>query len=151
MDRTSRILQDLYDSEINFTIAAFWNGGFQINLGLGDEVNGFDAEGEADNIVDAVEWLRVEAIEKYPESVLQKLIDDDLTCSAGATTTMVVYCAHNCDTEFETEVEELECGAGQIVCLECDGSGRCLFPPEMVGGELACVDCKGTGRQLVSI
>ncbi|MCK1438416.1 hypothetical protein [Bradyrhizobium sp. 15] len=82
---------------------------------------------------------------------MQKLIDDDLTCSAGATTTMVVYCAHNCDTEFETEVEELECGAGQIVCLECDGSGRCLFPPEMVGGELACVDCKGMGRQLVSI
>ncbi|WP_368507489.1 hypothetical protein [Bradyrhizobium lupini] len=64
---------------------------------------------------------------------------------------MLVYCAHNCNTEFETEVEELECGAGQIVCLECDGSGRCLFPPEMVGGELACVDCKGTGRQLVSI
>lgn len=72
MDRTSRILQDLYDSEINFTIAAFWNGGFQINLGPGDEVNGFDAEGEADNIVDAVEWLRVEAIENYPESVFAK-------------------------------------------------------------------------------
>ncbi|MCK1387340.1 hypothetical protein [Bradyrhizobium sp. 21] len=69
MDRTARILQDLYDSEINFTIATFWHAGFQIKLGLGDEVNGFDATGTADNLVDAVEWLRVQAIKKYPESV----------------------------------------------------------------------------------
>jgi|tagenome__1003787_1003787.scaffolds.fasta_scaffold16060418_1 hypothetical protein len=72
----------------------------------------------------------------------------DITAPAGR---MLVYCAHNCNTEFETDVEDCGCGAGEIVCLECDGSGRCLFPAEMVGGELACVDCKGTGRQLVSL
>ena len=72
MDRTSRILQDLYDSEINFTIAAFWDGGFQVKVGLGDEVNGFAAVETADDIVDAIEWLRVEAIERFPESVFAK-------------------------------------------------------------------------------
>jgi hypothetical protein len=70
MDRNSRILQDLYDNEINFTIATFWDGGFQIKLG--DELNGFDATGTAGNLVDAVEWLRLQAIEIYPESVFAK-------------------------------------------------------------------------------
>ncbi|MGY8633566.1 hypothetical protein RAD15_13895 [Bradyrhizobium sp. 14AA] len=27
-DPTARVLQDLYDSEINFTIATFWDAGF---------------------------------------------------------------------------------------------------------------------------
>jgi len=66
MDRIVRILQGLYDSEINFTIATFWDAGFQVKLG--DELNGFAATGTAANLIDAVEWLSAQAIEKYPES-----------------------------------------------------------------------------------
>src|SRR4051794_41297797 len=36
------ILQDLYDSEINYTIATFWDAGFRVMLG--DDLDGFIAE-----------------------------------------------------------------------------------------------------------
>jgi hypothetical protein len=61
------ILQDMYDSEINFSIVTFWDGGFYIKLG--DDMNGFDAKGNAKDFASAVEWLRVQAIEKYPDSI----------------------------------------------------------------------------------
>jgi hypothetical protein len=38
-------LQALYDSEINFTISTFWDVGFTWKLG--DDMNGFVADGEA--------------------------------------------------------------------------------------------------------
>lgn len=65
---------------------------------------------------------------------------------------LVVYCAHNGNTEVEEEVRDLGCGAGEIRCLECGGDGNWgKFAPEIVGPDCTCVDCKGTGRQLVSI
>jgi len=39
------ILQDLYDSEINFSISSFWDAGFEVKLG--DDLNGFVASGIA--------------------------------------------------------------------------------------------------------
>ena len=66
-DKIARIFQDLYDSEINFAIATFWDCGFAIRLG--DPLNGFTATGNARNFAEAVEWLRILAIEHYPESV----------------------------------------------------------------------------------
>ena len=30
MDPTVRLLQDLYNSEINYTIATFWDAGFRV-------------------------------------------------------------------------------------------------------------------------
>jgi hypothetical protein len=48
-------LQALYDSEINFTITTFWDAGFKWKLG--DDMNGFDAEGEARTMKEAVEQL----------------------------------------------------------------------------------------------
>jgi hypothetical protein len=60
------IIQDLYDSEINFSIVTFWDAGFQVRLG--DDINGFGAKGNAEDFACAVEWLKVRAIEKYPES-----------------------------------------------------------------------------------
>ncbi|WP_407188595.1 hypothetical protein [Bradyrhizobium centrosematis] len=68
---TAHILQDLYDSEINFAIATFWDCGFEIRLG--DPLNGFAAIGNADNFAEAVEWLRVLAIQNYPESMFAKV------------------------------------------------------------------------------
>jgi hypothetical protein len=69
-DRTALILQDLYDSEINFSIVTFFDNGFEVKLG--DDMNGFVASGNAQEFENAVEWLRVRAIEKYPESTFAK-------------------------------------------------------------------------------
>jgi hypothetical protein len=69
-DRSEMILQDLYDSEINFSIVTFWDSG--ITVKLGDDMNGFVAVGGAQYFADAIEWLRIRAIEKYPESVFAK-------------------------------------------------------------------------------
>ncbi|MFZ5717386.1 MAG: hypothetical protein ACOY3N_31540 [Bradyrhizobium sp.] len=75
MDNSARVLQDLYDSEINFAIIAFWDAGFKVMLG--DEVNGFSATERVNNFPDAIEWLRTRTLEQHPESPLQRLIDDD--------------------------------------------------------------------------
>lgn len=69
-DRAGVILQDLYDSEINFSIVTFWDNGFEVKLG--DEMNGFVASGNAIGFSNAVEWLMVRAIEKYPDSIFAK-------------------------------------------------------------------------------
>ncbi|MBR0741148.1 hypothetical protein JQ581_29875 [Bradyrhizobium liaoningense] len=70
MDRSAAVLQDLYDSEINYVIAPFWDTGFTVKLG--DDLNGFVASGIADTFANAVEWLLLRAIEHYPDSVFAK-------------------------------------------------------------------------------
>lgn len=69
-DRTETILQDLRDSEINFSIVAFYDNGFEVKLG--DDLNGFVAAGNAQEFSAVVEWLLVRAIERYPESMFAK-------------------------------------------------------------------------------
>ena len=64
------ILQKLYDSEINFTISTFWDGGFEWQLG--DSVNGFEEEGWAETFDNAVELLRLSAIRCCPDSTFAK-------------------------------------------------------------------------------
>jgi hypothetical protein len=63
-------LQALYDSEINFTISIFWDAGFRWKLG--DDMNGFVAEGEARTMKDAVASLVSAAMREFPESVFAK-------------------------------------------------------------------------------
>lgn len=63
-------LQALYDSEINFNISTFWDAGFQWKLG--DESNGFKAEGEEATIKEAVAELVKAARKHYPESEFAK-------------------------------------------------------------------------------
>ncbi len=60
------ILQDLYNSEINFEISTQWDGGFDAKLG--DPLNGFKAEGQYRTYVEAVEQLRDWAIDHFPDS-----------------------------------------------------------------------------------
>ncbi len=60
------IMQRLYDSEINCEISTFWDGGFTWKLG--DGMNGYDAEGEADTFVKAEQQLADKARELYPQS-----------------------------------------------------------------------------------
>lgn len=59
-------LQALYDSEINFSISTFWDGGFTWKLG--DELNGFVAEGEARTFQAAVCELVKAALKHFPLS-----------------------------------------------------------------------------------
>jgi hypothetical protein len=42
------ILQALYDSEINGSVSSLWHGG--IDVALGDELNGYDAEGRVSTV-----------------------------------------------------------------------------------------------------
>ncbi len=65
------VLQRLYDSEINFSISCFWDGGFDVKLG--DQMNGFKAEDNVDTFADAVKWLEKKAKELYPNSDFAKI------------------------------------------------------------------------------
>jgi hypothetical protein len=61
-----RILQPLYDSEINASISWLWDGG--IDVALGDELTGYDAEGQVSTFTEATAWLRDQACRHYPDS-----------------------------------------------------------------------------------
>jgi len=56
----------LYDSEINFEISTFWDGGFDWKLG--DRMNGYPAEGNARTLAEAIEEIKGSAVKHYPES-----------------------------------------------------------------------------------
>lgn len=60
------ILQRLYDSEINFIISCFWDGGFDVSLG--DRMNGYKDETTVGTILEAEMWLRDKALEYFPET-----------------------------------------------------------------------------------
>ncbi len=67
-------LQDLYDSELNFTVSTLWDGGFQVKLG--DEMNGFVAEATFWHWGQVEQWLVAEAINRWPESDFAKIYRD---------------------------------------------------------------------------
>jgi hypothetical protein len=58
--------QRLYDSEINYSISCFWDGGFEVRLG--DPLNGFAAGTHVANWSEVEPWLRDAALRHYPES-----------------------------------------------------------------------------------
>ncbi len=60
------ILQRLHDSEINATVATFYDGVFIVKLG--DEWNGYVAEGTAPSWTEAAKWLEEMALRYYPHS-----------------------------------------------------------------------------------
>ncbi|KKM25669.1 hypothetical protein LCGC14_1592690 [marine sediment metagenome] len=64
------ILQELYDSEINFEIFTFWDAGFDWKLG--DEMNGYKDGGNADTIDLAMQDLKAAAIKHFPNSTFAK-------------------------------------------------------------------------------
>ncbi len=61
------VMQDLYDSEINFSVSTFWDGGFDV--GLGDEMNSFVAKAAIDDWTGVEDWLKEKAIKHFPKSV----------------------------------------------------------------------------------
>lgn len=59
--------QRLYSSEINFSLACFYDGGFSVKIG--DDMNGFDAEATVQSYNEALSWLDEQARERFPESL----------------------------------------------------------------------------------
>jgi hypothetical protein len=64
------IPQALYDSEINFSISTFWDGGF--DWALGDGINGWHEKGRADTYDAALQALRLAAMKHFPASMFAK-------------------------------------------------------------------------------
>lgn len=65
---------------------------------------------------------------------------------------MTAYLGFLRDTEVSVLPIDLGCGAGQVTCFECGGTGDWTpFHPEPENGPYSCVDCKGTGKILISI
>lgn len=65
-ERWAETLQKMYDSEIDFHISTFWDGGFDWKLG--SEMNGFTDTGCTYTFGEAVESLEMAAHKRYPES-----------------------------------------------------------------------------------
>ncbi len=61
------VFQRLYDSEINFEVSCFWDGGFEVKLG--DGMNGYDREANVRTWADVEPWLDQQARDAYPDSV----------------------------------------------------------------------------------
>lgn len=66
-----KVLQDLYDSEINCSMSSFWDGGYEFKLG--DHANGYSATETFHIFAEGVDWLIDRAIIHYPESDFAKL------------------------------------------------------------------------------
>jgi hypothetical protein len=66
----AQVLQDLYDSEINARVEWFYDGGFSVSIG--DMLNGWKASQNLRTLIEAVDWLRTEAVKRYPESAFAK-------------------------------------------------------------------------------
>jgi len=63
-------MQRLYDSEINVAVSSFWDDGFYVKLG--DEMNGYRAEGRCQTWADVEEWLEGMARIHYPDSAFAR-------------------------------------------------------------------------------
>ena len=66
----NNVLQALYGSEINFSLSTFWDAGFDWKLG--DDMNGFVAEGAAKTLAEAISALANAACRHFPDSVFAK-------------------------------------------------------------------------------
>lgn len=69
----------------------------------------------------------------------------------GQYRSMVVYYGDTKESQLYKVIKDLECGAGETSCLECDGSGKWPYAPYAVHPDSDCIECKGTGKVLVSI
>ena len=60
------VLNRLYESEINCSISTFWDNGWDVKLG--DEMNGFRAEGNFRSLDEVAAFLDREARKHFPDS-----------------------------------------------------------------------------------
>lgn len=67
---------------------------------------------------------------------------------------MIAYIGYTREIEVEVHPVDLGCGAGEVFCFECGGSGDWTkFHPEpwRFPDGIKCIPCKGTGKVLISI
>ena len=64
------IIKDLHASEIHGSVSWFYDSCW--TAGLGSDVGGWDVEKTFGSFEEAVEWLRDEAIRRYPDSEFAK-------------------------------------------------------------------------------
>ena len=64
------IIAALHDSEINGEVSWFYDGVWRVKLG--HEQNGFVAEAMVSSPQEAAEWLRANAVRRYPASEFPK-------------------------------------------------------------------------------
>lgn len=65
------------------------------------------------------------------------------------TTEMALYAGNLRNEEIPVAVTRLGAGAGEIECIECDGTGIWTVLPG--DGPIRCTTCKGTGKILISV
>ena len=61
------VMKKLYRSEINCSISGFWDNGWDVKLG--DDLNGYTAEGNFETSDEAATFLDVQARKHFPESL----------------------------------------------------------------------------------
>jgi hypothetical protein len=66
MSDLEEFLISLYASAINVSIAWIWDG--DIDVKLGDQLNGYKAEGKVGTVTEVADWLRDQAVRHYPSS-----------------------------------------------------------------------------------
>jgi hypothetical protein len=71
MSDLEEILISLYASEINASISWIWDG--DIDVKLGDPLNGYKAEGRVGTFSEAAEWLCDQAVRHHPSSEFARL------------------------------------------------------------------------------
>lgn len=64
--KLTTVMEALYDSEINCSVSCFWDNGWDVKLG--DPMNGYKAEANFRYLWEAADWLKTEAMERYPDS-----------------------------------------------------------------------------------
>jgi len=77
MSDLEEILISLYASGINISISWIWDG--DIDVKLGDPVNGYRAEGKVGTVTEIADWLRDQAVRHYPEQRFRKAVRGALT------------------------------------------------------------------------
>ena len=63
MSDLEEVLISLYASAINVSISWIWDG--DIDVKLGDPLNGFKAEGRVGTVTEVADWLRDQAVRHY--------------------------------------------------------------------------------------
>ena len=85
MSELEEILISLSASAINVSISWIWDG--DIDVKLGDPLNGYKAEGKVGTVTEIADWLRDEAVRYYPSSEFARQfapINSSRTCVVDA-------------------------------------------------------------------
>jgi hypothetical protein len=121
-------LQKIYDSEINVRISWLWDGG--IDVWLGDEVNGYDAEETVADASEIVPWLGEAIAHFYPTSTYAASLSPEIRVRAAVRLFRTprigarVKCPHCGAPNAVTGMEELFA----FVCSHCGNSVEVKSP-----------------------